>query len=162
MRQPSTVLLPIALPAVLLAMACLRHLWQAGDAETRHGTGHPGGVAKRLDASDGGVPNLLEFELVPAWTLRAGDLVACWTGDVVTGSAVAIAGSALVASNARLCVPRRVTAGGTHVGAGTRIVEGYLLLRIGDAAPGDGRRGRARARLRQSSVPRRITAATVK
>ena len=143
MRQPSTWLLPIALPAVLLAMACVRHLWQAGDAESRHGTGHPGRMAKRLDASDGGVPSLLEFELVPAWTLRAGDLVACWTGDVVTDSAVAIGGSAVVTSSARLCVPRRVMAEGTHVAAGTRIVDGYLLLRIEEAAVSAWREPRA-------------------
>ena len=158
MHQPATWLLPITPPAVLLATAGLRHLWQATDTATRHGTGRPGGVAKRLDASDGGVPSLLEFELVPAWTLRAGDLVACWTGDVVTGSAVAIAGSAVVTSSERLSIPRRVMAEGTHVAAGTRIVEGYLLLRLedaaspgpprtgpGDAAPGDRNRGRARA-----------------
>jgi high-affinity K+ transport system ATPase subunit B len=139
MHPPPSHLLAIALPVVVLATAWLRHVRPAGDAATRRaGAAQPNEIAKRLDASDGGTPSLLEFELVPAWTLRVGDLLACWTGDVVTAGAVVIAGSAVVTSGARPCVPRRVKVAGARIAAGTRILEGYLLLRLEEAPGGAG------------------------
>ena len=51
-------------------------------------------LERRLDASDGGRINLLEFEMVPASRLHDGDLILYTAGDVVstTGEVVKAVG----------------------------------------------------------------------
>ena len=119
----------IGLSAVLW-LACLwLARWLTGDSRSR-AVVRAGGVAKRLDASDGGEPNLLEFELVQPSSLRAGDLVACWAGDVVPASGTVIEGSAELAT-VRLTRPvGHTVARGRRVARGAHVVSGYVLVRL--------------------------------
>lgn len=49
-------------------------------------------LARRLDASDGGTVNPLEFEMVPTSRLRDGDLVLYTAGDLIPATGEVIEG----------------------------------------------------------------------
>lgn len=61
---------------------------------------------RRLDASDGGAINILEFELVPASALRDGDLVLYTAGDAISAKGEIVDGVASMDES-----PMRVLAG---------------------------------------------------
>lgn len=97
--------------------------------------------AKRLDASDiGGAPNILEHELVPATSLRKGDLVLCTPGDVIPSDGEVVQGVASVdeAAITGESAPVIRESGGDRsaVTGGTKVLSDYLIIRI-TANPGD-------------------------
>ena len=51
-------------------------------------------LVRRLDASDGGAINILEFEMLPSSALRDGDLVLYTAGDVIPATAEIVDGVA--------------------------------------------------------------------
>jgi hypothetical protein len=118
--------------AAVLVLACLHLARWVAEEPTSCGPRWRGVVAKRLDASDGGDPSLLEFELVTPSTLRDGDLVACWAGDAVPGRSIAIEGSAVVTPSSFLRAGGRVVARGDGVPGGLYVTRGYLILRLAD------------------------------
>lgn len=53
-------------------------------------------LVRRLDASDGGAINILEFEMLPSSGLRDGDLVLYTAGDVIPAESEIVDGVASV------------------------------------------------------------------
>ncbi|MEP6764686.1 MAG: potassium-transporting ATPase subunit KdpB [Gemmatimonadaceae bacterium] len=97
--------------------------------------------AKRLDASDTGAePNLLEFETVPATSLRKGDLVLCTPGDVIPSDGEVARGVASVDESAITgeSAPVIRESGGDRsaVTGGTKVLSDFLVVRI-TANPGE-------------------------
>jgi K+-transporting ATPase ATPase B chain len=97
--------------------------------------------AKRLDASDTHTkPELLEHELVPATSLRKGDLVLCTPGDVIPSDGEVFQGVASVDESAITgeSAPVIRESGGDRsaVTGGTKVLSDYLIVRI-TANPGE-------------------------
>ena len=97
--------------------------------------------AKRLDASDTNKkPELLEHELVPATSLRKGDLVLCTPGDVIPSDGEVFQGVASVDESAITgeSAPVIRESGGDRsaVTGGTKVLSDYLIIRI-TANPGE-------------------------
>ncbi|MEP6833978.1 MAG: potassium-transporting ATPase subunit KdpB [Gemmatimonas sp.] len=97
--------------------------------------------AKRLDASDtGGAPQILEHEMVPATSLRKGDLVLCTPGDIVPSDGEVVQGVASVDESAITgeSAPVIRESGGDRsaVTGGTKVLSDFLVIRI-TANPGE-------------------------
>ena len=97
--------------------------------------------AKRLDASgSGGEPNIVEYETVPATSLRKGDLVLCTPGDVIPSDGEVFRGVASVdeAAITGESAPVIRESGGDRsaVTGGTKVLSDYLVIRI-TANPGE-------------------------
>lgn len=97
--------------------------------------------AKRLDASDSGAaPNILEHEMVPATSLRKGDLVLCTPGDVIPSDGEVVQGVASVDESAITgeSAPVIRESGGDRsaVTGGTKVLSDFLVVRI-TANPGE-------------------------
>ena len=71
-----------------------------------------GTLARRLDASDGGAINLLEFEMVLASTLHDGDLILCTAGEVIPANGEIVDGVASMDES------------------GMRVLSGWIAVRI--------------------------------
>jgi high-affinity K+ transport system ATPase subunit B len=69
-------------------------------------------LVRRLDASDGGPINILEFEMLPLSGLRDGDLVLYTAGDVIPANAEIVDGVASMDES------------------GMRILSGWIAVRI--------------------------------
>jgi K+-transporting ATPase ATPase B chain len=67
---------------------------------------------RRLDASDGGAINILEFEMLPASALRDGDLVLYTTGDVIPPNGAIVDGVASMDES------------------GMRVLSGWVAVRV--------------------------------
>ena len=91
--------------------------------------------AKRLDASDSGGPiDHLEFEAVPAPSLRRGDLILCTAGDVIASDGEVIEGVASVDESAITgeSAPVIRESGGERsaVTGGTRVLSDWIVIRV--------------------------------
>ncbi len=97
--------------------------------------------ARRLAASDlGGPPDILNFQVVDAITLRRGDLVVCVPGDIIPGDGEVFEGVASVDESAITgeSAPVIREAGGDRsaVTGGTKVLSDHIVIRIA-ANPGE-------------------------
>ena len=97
--------------------------------------------AKRLDASDSGTAVIItEHQIVPATSLRKGDLVLCTPGDVVPSDGEVVQGVASVDESAITgeSAPVIRESGGDRsaVTGGTKVLSDFLVIRI-TANPGE-------------------------
>lgn len=74
-------------------------------------------LVRRLDASDGGAINILEFEMLPASALRDGDLVLCTAGDAIPANGEIVDGVASMDES------------------GMRVLAGWVAVRITASKP---------------------------
>ena len=72
---------------------------------------------RRLDASDGGAINVLEFEMAPMSALRDGDLVLYTAGDLIPANGEIIEGVASMDE------------------PGMRVLSGWIVVRITSSHP---------------------------
>jgi high-affinity K+ transport system ATPase subunit B len=91
---------------------------------------------RRLDASyprRAGPIDKLEFEIARTSTLTDGDLVLCTRGDVVPTDGVVVEGiAAITALDSRdTTASSALTGPRLRVCQGMRVVEGYVVLRVG-------------------------------
>ncbi len=97
-------------------------------------------LAKRLDASDGGDVDITRFEAINATSLRSGDLVVCFPGDVIPSDGEVTQGVASVDESAITgeSAPVIRESGGdrSSVTGGTKVLSDFLVTRI-TADPGD-------------------------
>ncbi len=97
-------------------------------------------LAKRLDASDGGDVDITRFEAINATSLRSGDLVVCFPGDVIPSDGEVTQGVASVDESAITgeSAPVIRESGGdrSSVTGGTKVLSDFLVIRI-TADPGD-------------------------
>ncbi|MEO5589257.1 MAG: hypothetical protein ABIS03_06705 [Gemmatimonadaceae bacterium] len=96
---------------------------------------------RRLDASDGGDINILEFELMLTSRLHDGDLILFTAGDVITANGEPVEGVAWIDESAMtgdatptICGSR---AERCAVARGMRILSGWLAVRIHGPALAD-------------------------
>jgi K+-transporting ATPase ATPase B chain len=96
--------------------------------------------AKQLDASPDGAYDISAFELVGAPSLRRGDLVVCFPGDVIPSDGEVVEGVASVDESAITgeSAPVIRESGGDRsaVTGGTKVLSDYLVIRVG-ANPGE-------------------------
>ncbi len=97
-------------------------------------------LAKRLDATDGGAPDITQFEAVSATSLRRGDLVVCFPADIIPSDGEVLQGVAYVDESAITgeSAPVIRESGGDRsaVTGGTRVLSDFLVIRI-TANPGE-------------------------
>lgn len=97
-------------------------------------------LAKRLDATDGGAPDITRFEAVSATSLRRGDLVVCFPSDIIPSDGEVFQGVAYVDESAITgeSAPVIRESGGDRsaVTGGTRVLSDFLIIRI-TAASGE-------------------------
>ncbi|WP_310568806.1 potassium-transporting ATPase subunit KdpB [Gemmatimonas sp.] len=97
-------------------------------------------LAKRLDTTDGGTPDITQFEAVSATSLRRGDLVVCFPADIIPSDGEVFQGVAYVDESAITgeSAPVIRESGGDRsaVTGGTRVLSDFLVIRI-TANPGE-------------------------